>query len=386
MSQQSQNYLLKKISKAALQFLIQLTPDETYNTIISEALSLADGDEGVIILNKQNRLEPVYTKPANILRVKPRKEGFAYKALETGKSFIVHDTTFNEIHPEISKKVKTSLFIPLSYEARHIGVLVIRFHQHKDLSADVLEALNLYGAMASMSIRKMQLYADTQRALVMRDLFIAMASHELKTPLTTITMYVQLLQARLQKGKPVDEKWVKNLSMETRRLTQLVHELLQVDQIEKGELRFAQKTCSLKSIVERAVDDFRLTHPMYTVFLKDLTKGQDVFECDYDKMLQVVINLLNNAAKFSEKHKYITLSLSKRKGMLCLRVQDKGQGIAKRDLPKVFDQFYKSKSHKKDGMGLGLFLTKNIIESHGGHISIHSELHKGTAVEVQFPL
>ncbi len=386
MSQQSQNYLLKKISKAALQFSIQLTPDETYNTIISEALSLAKGDEGVVILHKQDHLEPVYTKPASSMRVEPRKEGFAYKALETGKAFLVHDTIFGEIHPELAAKIKSSLFIPLSYESTHIGVLVIRFYKHKNLSQEVLDALNLFGSIASMNIHKMQLYSDSQKALMMRDLFIALASHELKTPLTTMTMYVQLFESRLQMGRPLEEKWVKNLSMETTRLAHLVNELLQLDQIEKGHLHFTPKTCSLKSIIERAINDFRLLHSEYTVSLLDNTHGKDMLECDYDKMLQVVINLLNNAAKFSDHHKEIQLSLVRKKKMLCLRIKDKGQGIATRDLPKVFDQFYKGTSHKKDGMGLGLFLTKNIIENHGGQISIHSELHKGTAVEVQLPI
>lgn len=386
MSQQSENYLLKRISKAALQFLVQLTPEETYNTIISEALALAKGDEGVIILNRKDHLEPVYTKPSNITRIKPRKKGFAYKALNTGQSFLVHENMFGKVHPEIPQKVKTSLFIPLSYESQHIGVLVIRFFEHKTLSADILEALNLYGSLASINIHKMQLYADVQKAVVLRDLFIAIASHELKTPLTTITMYVQLLQSRMREERPFEEKWINNLSMETTRLSNLINELLQLDQIERGQLHFTSKTCSMKSILKRAVNDFKMLHPSYQVTVQDKTDGNDIFVCDYDKILQVVINLLNNAAKFSDIKKEITLSLSKKKGMLCLRIEDKGQGIPKRDLPRIFEQFYKGTSHNKDGMGIGLFLTKNIIEHHGGYISIESQLHKGTAVEVHLPL
>ena len=381
-----EEFLLKKISKATLQFLIQLTPEETFNTIISEALSLANGDEGVLILNRDHKLEPVYTKPPTIEKIKPRKKGFAYKALKTGKSFLIYDKEIEKAHPEINKNIKTSLFVPLSYEASHIGVLVIRFYDRITLSSQVLEALSLFGSIASMSIHKMQLYADTQKAVMMRDLFIAMASHELKTPLTTITMYVQLLQARLSSGKPIDKKWTNNLSMETTRLRHLVNELLQLDQIEKGQLQFSPKVCSLKSIIERAVNDFQLLHPHYKVSIFDDTSGEDTFLCDYDKMLQVVINLLNNAAKFSEEHKEITLSLSKKNGMLCLRIEDHGHGIPKRDLPKIFDQFYKGSENKKDGMGIGLFLTKNIVESHGGNISIESQLHKGTSVEVTLPL
>lgn len=386
MTSQTENYLLKKISKAALQFLIQLTPEETYNTILSEALSLAKGDEGVLILNRGDKLEPVYAKPSSIPFVKPRKRGFAYKALHSGKSFLIHEAKIGKTHPEISSKIKSSLFIPLTYESSHVGVLVIRFYEFVELTATVLEALSLFGSIASMSIHKMQLYADTQKAVMVRDLFIAMASHELKTPLTTITMYVQLLQVCFEHRKSIDPKWIDSLSMETARLRHLVDELLQLDQIEKGQLHFTPQTCSLKSIIERAVGDFQLLHPQYAVSIKDTTRGKDTFFCDYDKMLQVVFNLLNNAAKFSEDHKEILLHLSRKKGMLCLRIEDRGHGIPKRDLPKVFDQFYKGSTHKKDGMGIGLYLTKNIVESHGGHISIESQLHKGTAVEVELPL
>ena len=174
--------------------------------------------------------------------------------------------------------------------------------------------------------------------------------------------------------------------MESYRLTQLVNELLEIDRIKTGQFRYIWKECSLKEVINRALMDFRFTHPEYKVNFKNkLAVGHDRVIGDYNKLLQVIINLLDNAAKFSPPEKEITISLKSRYGYIILEIKDKGKGISKKELPKVYEMFYRGKNHTREGIGVGLFLAKNIIIQHHGTISIHSKENKGTIVEIKLP-
>lgn len=383
-----QESLFKKISAASLKFLSPMGEQETYKTIGREALLLSEGAEALIHVKKQGELlQNVYRSSNSVRPVDIRKKGYAYKALKTGQSFLVHKDRFGSIHPELIKQnIQSTLFIPLSYQSKRTGVLVIRFYEHKEFSQEAIEMLNLFGSLASMSIRKMQLSEDMKKALQTRDLFISMASHELKTPLTTISVYVQLILEKTLRGEKIDEKWAKSLSQETARLKQLVNELLQINQIEKGHLKYLFEKQNLQKILMRAVNNFRVSHPnrMINVHVDAKEEKYNIF-ADYDKLLQVVLNLLTNAAKFSEVADEISVSLAKNHAHYLLSVEDKGSGIPPRDLKRIFNKFYKSNSHQKDGMGLGLFLTKTIVEEHGGEIMIQSKLKKGTKVVVSLP-
>lgn len=379
-------HVINRIYQSALKFLVPLTPEETYKTIVNEGVKLANGKDGFLVRQEGDVLKTVYGSSKNAAQVVVRPRGYTYESIKANKAFVIHAKDIAITHPDIvGDNIRTTLFIPLSYQNQSVGALVIRAFTEKVFTRDELGVLKLFGSLASLSIRKMQLYNDTQKALETRDLFIALASHELKTPLTTINVYVKLLYDRVLSSLPINEKWVKNLFMETVRMTQLVNELLHVDQIEKGQLQYLFKEHRLGEIVERAVSDFQVIFPQHRVKIKNAIDGRDFFTCDYDKLLQVLINLLTNAAKFSDPLAPITIVLSQRNNHFTIRVRDRGKGIPKKELSSIFNQFYKGKSNKKDGMGLGLYLTKSIIEQHKGKISVKSVLKKGTMIEISLP-
>lgn len=379
---------LEKIYRSALKFLVRLTPEETYSIIVREAMKLVEGDEGVIILKEDDYLKVAYASSAQAANINVRKRGFTYRALTRQEAFIVHHNDIARIHPNIAKRnVRSVIFMPLSYQKTVIGVLIVRSFKENHFSLRDLNVIRLLGSMASLSIRKTQAYADATKALETRDLFIAMASHELKTPLTTISVYAQLITKTLAQEEMPKLKWAQSLLMETIRLSHLVNELLQLHQIEKGSLRYIVKNADVKEIVSRAVIDFKATHPDRKVSVVDKTKKETyVISGDFDKLLQVLINLLNNAAKFSSSSTIIKVTISCKNSSCTLAVIDKGQGISKADLPHVFDQFYKGKTGGKEGMGLGLFLSKSIIENHGGKIEVISKEGIGTTFTITLPL
>lgn len=378
---------LERINKAGLKFLEPLTPEETFAHIVQEAIKLINAKYGSIILMQQGKLERVYSSSPLAYLSKPRKRSNTYIAFKKREILLVDAVKVEKAHPEIKKiGLKSVLFIPLSYRDQSIGVLILNSEKEITKLAIELKILKLFGFMASLAIRKAQLQTETQKALETRNLFISMAAHEFRTPLTTINGYAQLLQSKLSEQDTVEAKWSNELLWETNRLNTLMNELLTIDRIKSGQLQFFLKKSSFIEVLKRAIIDFGFLHPNHKIiFNNHLKEGEDIIVGDSAKLLQVVSNLLDNAAKFSSPEKEICINL-KSKGLdLILNIKDQGRGIIKEELPKIFEGFYRGKNHSVEGMGLGLFLAKNIIERHRGSIHAHSKVDKGTLFEIKLP-
>lgn len=377
---------LEKIYKAGLKFLVPLTAEETYATIVHEAIKLVRGDEGVIFLEEDGSLREAYSSIPNH-STEIRKRGFTYKAYIKRETFILNTKQLVDAHPNIIKTgIKSVIFIPLSYKNKSIGVLVIRSDKEEGFASNEPDILKLFGSMASLAIRKTQLYDEAQKALEVRDLFLSMAAHEFRTPLTTISGYVQLLANKLPGNLNPQSRWVEELSWETNRLTSLVNELLEISRIKGGQFQYIWRECHLLQVLERAIHAFNFNYPNRKLTFKNkLKNNHDVVVGDFDKLLQVVTNLLDNAAKFSSPSEEILISLSMRSPNLIMTVKDLGQGIDSKDLSNIFDGFYRGSNVSGEGMGLGLFLAKSIMAQHRGYISVRSKLNKGTVVEVGLP-
>lgn len=379
------NYLAK-VYKAGLKFLVPLTPEKTYSTIVQEAVKLVDGNGGIIMLLVEGALKPVYhLSPPQIglLTNYPRKNGLTYKAFRTRKAFVGRP---HEIHPDSVKAgIKSIIFIPLAYRNKSIGVLVIRSFQINYFTQDKLTILKLFGSIVSLAIRKMQLYEEVKKALEARDLFLSMAAHELRTPITTIIGYSQLLAGRLPKDQSAESKWVEELCLESDRLKDLINELLETSRIRTGnQFHYNFSECHVEKVLNRTISSFNLGHPDRRLHLVNTQKeGEDKIVGDFDKLFQVFSNLLDNAAKFSSTDKKIKVSLKDNASYLIIRIKDSGSGIHSKVLPKIFDSYYRGDKNEPEGMGIGLFLAKNIIARHHGSISIRSKVGKGTTVEVK---
>ncbi len=326
----------------------------------------------------------------------PKNKKAIYEAARTGKPILVRHITqiwlnkasqISEEHKVLKKLgVNSFIFVPLKSRKRIIGVVTLVLSGKKTYTkSDVVLAEELANR-AGVAVDNARLFSESQEALKVRDLFLSMAAHEFRTPLTTISGYTQLLYTKLAGSNKPESRWVEELLAEGNRLTSLVNELLEVDRIKSGEFMYTWVTCSLRDIIKRAITDFSFTHPEYGVVLEDHIKNdQDKVIGDFNKLLQVIINLLDNAAKFSSSSSKITIFLEYKLPYVVLTVKDRGQGISKKDLPNIFDRFYKGIDHSQEGMGLGLFLAKSIIEAHQGKIKVSSKENKGTEVEIKLP-
>lgn len=377
---------LERIYKSGLKFLVPLTPEETFRIIVDEAIKLVHGDQGAIFLEEGGALNEIYSSvPGHPIRV--RRKGFTHRSFAKRETFIVNAKELSKIYPQlVVAGIKSIIFIPLSYKNKSIGVLTVRSDKNKGFAKNEPDILRLFGSMASLAIRKMQLYDEVKRALEIKDLFLSMAAHEFRTPLTTISGYTQLLVGKLPKDHSAQSRWVEELSWETDRLTSLVNELLEVSRIKGGQFQYVWRECHLIRIMERAVAEFCFSHPDRELhFYNKLTDSQDIVVGDFDKLIQVASNLLDNAAKFSSAEKEVSITLDCRPSDFVITVKDSGQGIEKKDLPRIFEGFYRGSRVPGEGMGIGLFLAKSIVTRHKGLINVRSKPGKGTSVEVRLP-
>ncbi len=378
--------ILKKINQSALKFLEPLSLEATCSAIVEEAVKLVKAEYGSIYLSQSSSLEKVYSSFSGLAKIKPRKGGYTYKALREKRAFVLDTEGVVSSHPEIkSLGIKSTIFIPLFNTNKTVGVLSVDSKKEEHFSAEELGILKLFGSMASLAIRKAQLFESIEQALEIRDRFIALAAHELRTPITTISGYSQLLKSKLgNKGTP-ESKWSEEMTWEVFRLTQLVNELLEVNKIKTGQLDFLWKECRLKGILHRAESLFQVTYSNRQLSLDDDLGGDDFVVGDYDKLLQVIMNVLDNAAKFSPSEKVIYLSAKDGGNYFIIQIKDHGKGIDKSEMGRIFEGFYKGIDNYKGGMGLGLLLTKFIVDSHHGLINLNSEINKGTTVEIKLP-
>src|SRR5258708_13028226 len=160
--------------------------------------------------------------------------------------------------------------------------------------------LILFGSLASLAIKKAQLYNEVKQAADVRDLFISLAAHELRTPLTSVNGYIQLLKTRIKNRKKIPSKWVMELEMESNRLKQLVEEFLEINSIRTGKIQFDFKEASLSKIIKRSISVFGFNKPERKIFFKNkLNSPKDTVIENQTKLTQVIVNVFENADKYA---------------------------------------------------------------------------------------
>jgi signal transduction histidine kinase len=377
---------LEKIYKASLKLLMPILPDETYKIIVDEAIKLVDADSGVIYLFSDSVFKPVYASAPILYEIKPRRGGNNYKAFTKKKPIIAPISDIGKAHPELkSRPIGAAIFIPLSYGNKSIGVLTLNTRDEKKFNEKTSRILVLFGSMISLAIRKAQHYEETQKALKERDQFVSMAAHELRTPLTSIHGYIQLLQTKNHRDKS-EIRWLDQLYFQSTRMTHLVNELLEINKIQSNKFEYNFQEISIKEAIERVLHDFKAIHPERNIIFIDRRKyNVDITVADYNKISQVLINLIDNAIKFSNHNTQIVVELLNTKKEYFIQIKDQGLGIPEGEIDKISEPYYRGKDHAKEGLGIGLFLVKSIINQHNGYVKIRSKVNKGTTVKVSLP-
>jgi protein-histidine pros-kinase len=212
--------------------------------------------------------------------------------------------------------------------------------------------------------------------------FIAMINHDLLNPVTAIGLHAELLQAT----ESYSPRSVANILDAARRLERLVNDLLDVSRLETGRLRISRARVDLAELVKRCAEQVAVTSQDHTI-ITDLETAPLPGWWDRTRLEQVCQNLLTNAVKYSPAGTAVHVRLSGDGQWARLAVRDRGVGIPEEHLPFIFDRFYRvrSQEHRAEGLGLGLYITRSLVELHGGQIAVQSRTGEGTTFTVRLP-
>jgi len=227
----------------------------------------------------------------------------------------------------------------------------------------------------------------------MKDRFISMASHELKTPITTIRVQTQFMLRRLSKQKETGSdkeflvKSLQRIDEQTGRLTMLIMDLLDGNRVRGDRIILNRRSHDLNEICRKVIEDQCLLTERQIVL--DVPNSSVEVYVDADRLAQVIINVVGNALKYSPEGSPVEVSVGQDAEHALVQVRDYGHGIAKDDLPRIFEMFYRTTDAEAScasGFGLGLAIAKEIVELHEGRIWCESELGQGSTFFVELPL
>lgn len=382
------NNSLEKISKFSLKLLAPSSEQELYALIVREALKLLDGEYGSIVLREEGQFKRTYTTSPIPYKSKVRQKAFSYRSFINKKVIVVPVSKTIKAHPELGKLgIKSTIHIPLSYKNKSTGVLIINSKHEILLKKTDHLTLRLFGSMASLAIKKTQLDLETKSNLDSRDHFLSMAAHELRTPLTSVSGYIQLLHSRLTNKGTQESKWIEYLLNESQRLKNLVNELLVVNRLKSGKLNYSLRIKSLRDILKNVKEISHITYPDKEIIIEDKLDKilLDNVIVDQEKIIQVFLNLIENSVKYSQDTTPIKIVLEYKDSNFYISIIDKGIGIPKYEYKKIFEGYVQGSGHTREGIGLGLFLVKNILLKFNGSINVKSKVGKGTTMEVILP-
>lgn len=377
-----------RLYKTSMKFLDAITLEETCKVAVDEAKKLTGGIDGLVLLKNQTSYNTVYGSSPSAQKIKLKNKTLINNSIKNKIISIIDHSDLKMLYPDIeSAKIQTIVVIPLINRRKAIGVLVVRSLEVVLLSRDQLNTLKLFGSMVSSAIVKAQLYHEAERALEIRDNFISMAAHELRTPLTSIHGYSQLLHKRIHEIKQLDPligKWIENLSVESNRLTRLVKDLLDVNQMKTGRFQYLFDEAHLTQAIEQAIGEVTKLYPTRSIKLSKNT-DKDTVIGDYDKLVQVYFDLIENGVTHSPENSAIEIDIVEHNSHFITTILDHGMGINPEDIPAILEGFYKKPNREGKGFGVKLFLSNMIVKQHNGLLNIKTMQNGGTQVEIKLP-
>ncbi|WP_164017741.1 PAS domain-containing sensor histidine kinase [Pyxidicoccus trucidator] len=296
------------------------------------------------------------------------------RVLETGKSTEKRSTTTQELGmPGPIRHLAGSFYPVRAADDRVLGVGVLI----EDITDSKLA-----------DEERGRLYHEAQEAIRVRDDFLSIASHELKTPLTPLSLRLATLERRMERGEHVDPSTLRHARQHLLRITGLINDLLDASRIEAGRLALHPEATRLDSLVEhvlQAMDGHRGAHVVHY----DKPEQPVLVRADPYRLEQVIANLVENAFKYSPDGGTIRVELRSRGELAVLSVTDPGIGIPPDQQKLLFDRYFRARnvsSRSYGGLGLGLYISRDIVERHGGRIWVESEVGRGSTFHVALPL
>jgi signal transduction histidine kinase len=287
----------------------------------------------------------------------------------------------------------TLICVPQLARERTIGALtLLAAESGRRYGPSDLELAESLAARAALAVDNARLYGEAQAAIRARDEFLSIASHELRTPVTGIKGYAQLLLRAQARDRLEAARLTRSLHAiddATDRLTTLTQDLLDVSRIRLGQLPLRVQEIDLEELVRRVTYRFGDQLPPGIELIVDLQSPLPPIQADADRLEQVISNLLDNAIKYSPEGGTVTVELGRAGDQVRVAVRDQGIGLpadADETIFRPFGRAPNASSRNLPGMGLGLYICRNIVERHGGTVTATSPGEGlGTTFELTLP-
>ncbi len=388
--------------------------DEIFREALAKTIQVTSSDAGAIyILEEEGKslklktssgLSMDFAGAVSEIKVGVGVTGGAVQAKKPIVTDIDHFPS-SDLLPFLKKEgLVTFVGMPLMAKGRVVGAMNLGNRSRRTFSKEDLEVLASIGGQIGVAIENARLYQEAKTSYEkleaayeelksldrMKSEFLSNVSHELKTPLVSIRGYSELLHdEKLGLIKDEQKKSLEAIIRNADRLTRLINSILFISKMQAEKLEFKFQPVDMDEIIKTCVDDAKsMMDTKQIIFEKDIPKISKV-NGEKDRFTEVISNLLDNAIKFTPTGGKISIKALDEGEFVHFVVTDNGIGIPLEIIPKLFSRFYQadaSASRKYGGTGLGLYITKNIVDAFRGKIWIESEVGKGTKVHVLLPI
>jgi two-component system CheB/CheR fusion protein len=305
---------------------------------------------------------------------------------------------FNVIHPDDKDFVESR--IKETFTAKGLGEFDVEYRsapiggkikwlkgKGRAYFNDQGEPVRFIGTLLDITLQKVADEA-TRELLAQKDEFISVASHELKTPITSLKAALQIIERASAKGDSIKavDGFIQKALKQVDKLTELIRDLLDVTKIQSGKLSLRKTKFYLDELITECVEDQQNSTKTHRLVVEGAARV--AVNADRNRIEQVLVNLISNAIKYSPDADKVIITITESDHVAKVAVTDFGIGMPKDKLPLIFDRFYRvdDNSQSYAGLGLGLYISAEIVQRHGGHISIESTLGKGSTIWFIIPV
>jgi len=386
------------LHEALLAITESLNIEEVLSQIVAQASVAVDSEyTSVTLLDEEGNLGILSETRKDILplTVRARPKGITRQVVSTGSPVVIDnvDAHRNTNPVLVEAGIKSYAGVPIRSKGKTLGVLFVHSQRLNSFS-DKVNLLVPFANQAAIAIENAQLYECESRARQELELearrrvvFLRVMAHELKTPVTAMMASSELMSVELPEGPFLS--LAKNINRGANNLNKRIDELLDLARGEMGTIRlYCQPTEPLKLLSQVFDDMSPLVVDQGHTFTTELPPYLPIVWADEGRLEQVLLNLISNANKYMLQPGKITIKARAEDENLVVEVYDTGPGIAQEEHERMFDPYYRlidDREHR-NGLGLGLALSKTLVELHGGKIWVESEIGKGSAFGFSIPL
>ena len=309
---------------------------------------------------------------------------------EMGKDIkpLAASSGWGEGKPEVTRKFDDGfrlLALGIKYQGTSVQALGQTWMHRSFLILGILSLMIIGGLVLTKHV------VSKEMALArLKSDFVSNVSHELRTPLALIRLYAETLELGRITTREKKQQYYRIIRKESERLTALINNILDFSRIEAGRKEYEFRETDIAQLVHNTLDSYRYQiEQQGFAFEESIDSNLPAVRVDREAIARALVNLVNNALKYSTDEKFLGVKLYRENGVVKLEVMDRGIGIVRRDQSKIFEKFYRTGDplvHNTKGSGLGLSLVRHITQAHGGEIAVESTPGKGSKFTLSLPL